>query len=98
MAAAVLYNVVAYRSRSLAACILAHATSNQLSGIVDHANPQWGLLVTVAAVYECRLTAGPTGRASLVFMAFHMLLRTQCTPLSSKKSSSVPWRLSPLPA
>jgi len=38
----VLYNVVAYRSRSLASCILAHATSNLLLGLWIMQTRQWG--------------------------------------------------------
>jgi len=37
-----LYNVVAYRSRSLASCILAHATTNLLLGLWIMQTPQWG--------------------------------------------------------
>jgi len=38
----VLYNVVAYRSRSLASCILAHATTNLLLGLWIMHTRQWG--------------------------------------------------------
>ncbi|PYL45604.1 MAG: hypothetical protein DMF40_14970 [Verrucomicrobia bacterium] len=37
-----LYNVVAYRSRSLASCILAHATTNLLLGLWIMQTRQWG--------------------------------------------------------
>ena len=37
-----LYNVVAYRSRSLASCILAHATTNVLLGLWIMQTRQWG--------------------------------------------------------
>lgn len=38
----VLYNVVAYRSHSLASCILAHATTNLLLGLWIMQTRQWG--------------------------------------------------------
>lgn len=38
----VLYNVVAYRSRSLNSCILAHATTNLLLGLWIMQTRQWG--------------------------------------------------------
>jgi uncharacterized protein len=37
-----LYNIVAYRSRSLASCILAHATTNLLLGLWIIHTRQWG--------------------------------------------------------
>ena len=36
------YNVVAYHSRSLASCILAHATTNLLLGLWIMQTDQWG--------------------------------------------------------
>ena len=38
----VLYNIVAYRSRSLSSCILAHATTNLLLGLWIMQTRQWG--------------------------------------------------------
>lgn len=40
--AGVLYNLVAYRTRSLASCVLAHATTNLLLGIWIMQTRQWG--------------------------------------------------------
>jgi len=37
-----LYNLVAYRTRSLGSCVLAHATTNLLLGIYIFATGQWG--------------------------------------------------------
>ena len=37
-----LYNLVAYRTRSLASCVVAHATTNLLLGIWIMATRQWG--------------------------------------------------------
>ena len=38
----VLYNIVAYRTRSLISCILAHATTNLLLGLWIMHTYQWG--------------------------------------------------------
>lgn len=38
----ILYNLVAYRTRSLAACVLAHAVTNALLGIYVLRTGQWG--------------------------------------------------------
>lgn len=40
--AGALYNVVAYRTRSLGACVLAHAVTNLLLGIYVMRSQQWG--------------------------------------------------------
>ena len=40
--AGALYNVVAYRSRSLASCVLAHAVTNLLLGFWIMQTQQWG--------------------------------------------------------
>jgi CAAX prenyl protease-like protein len=37
-----LYNIVAYRTRSLSSCVLAHAVTNLLLGIYIFATGQWG--------------------------------------------------------
>ena len=37
-----LYNLVAYRTRSLAACVLAHAVTNLILGIYVMETKQWG--------------------------------------------------------
>jgi hypothetical protein len=37
-----LYNLVAYRTRSLASCVLAHATTNLLLGLWIMETRQWG--------------------------------------------------------
>jgi len=37
-----LYNLVAYRTRSLASCVLAHATTNLLLGLWIMQTRQWG--------------------------------------------------------
>jgi len=42
IAAGMLYNLVAYRTRSLAACVLAHAITNLLLGIFVMRTGQWG--------------------------------------------------------
>jgi CAAX prenyl protease-like protein len=42
VATGALYNLVAYRTRSLAACVVAHATTNLLLGIWIMATRQWG--------------------------------------------------------
>jgi hypothetical protein len=38
----VLYNLVAFRTRSLGSCILAHAVTNALLGAFILATRQWG--------------------------------------------------------
>jgi CAAX prenyl protease-like protein len=42
IAAGVLYNLVAYRTRSLSACVLAHAVTNFLLGLYVMRTGQWG--------------------------------------------------------
>ncbi len=42
----ILYNLVAVRTRSLPACVLAHALTNALARPLRHAHPPVGLLVT----------------------------------------------------
>jgi CAAX prenyl protease-like protein len=37
-----LYNLVAYRTKSLSACVLAHAVTNLLLGLWIMATRQWG--------------------------------------------------------
>jgi membrane protease YdiL (CAAX protease family) len=37
-----LYNLVAYRTRSLASCVVAHAVTNLLLGLWIMATRQWG--------------------------------------------------------
>jgi membrane protease YdiL (CAAX protease family) len=37
-----LYNIVAYRTKSLSACVLTHATTNLLLGVWIMKTGQWG--------------------------------------------------------
>jgi hypothetical protein len=42
LATGLLYNMVAYRSRTLSSCILAHAITNALLGTFIMLTAQWG--------------------------------------------------------
>ena len=77
-----LYNLVAYRTRSLASCVLAHAVTNLLLGLWIMNTHQWGFW------YVSYSSAG-SGTVSPRRLVAPDVLKKQskCTPRLSKKSS-----------